>query len=83
MATPNKTEIKEIEDLEKQFNRKLTKTNRVLRQIILKKGKRKRVIKDSTVFHFEFPDRTVIEIDGKLLTGRPENRLKKRIRRLW
>ena len=39
MAIPNKTEIKEIEDLKKQFNRRLTKTNRVLRQIILKKGK--------------------------------------------
>jgi len=50
---------------------------------ILKKGKRKIVMKDSTVFHFKFPDGTVIEIDGKLLTGRPENRLKKRIRRLW
>jgi ribonuclease P protein subunit POP4 len=50
---------------------------------ILHEGKRKKVIKDSAVFHFKFSDGTVVEIDGKLLAGRPEDRLKKRIRRLW
>jgi ribonuclease P protein subunit POP4 len=50
---------------------------------ILHEGKRKRVVKDSAVFHFRFSDGTVVEIDGKLLVGRPEDRLKKRIRRLW
>jgi ribonuclease P protein subunit POP4 len=40
-------------------------------------------VKDSSVFHFKFPDGTVVEIDGKLLVGRPEDRLKKRVRRLW
>lgn len=51
--------------------------------VILHKGERKRIIKDSAVFHFRFSDGTIVEIDGKLLVGRPENRLKKRIRRLW
>lgn len=50
---------------------------------ILHEGKRKKIIKDVAVFHFRFPDRTVVEIDGKLLVGRPEDRLKKRIKRLW
>jgi len=50
---------------------------------LLHEGKRKVIIKDSTVFHFSFPDGTVVEIDGKLLVGRPEDRLKKRLRRLW
>jgi ribonuclease P protein subunit POP4 len=50
---------------------------------ILHEGKRKKVIKESAVFHFKFSDGTVVEIDGKLLAGRPEDRLKKRIRRLW
>ena len=50
---------------------------------ILHEGKRKKVIKESAVFHFNFSDGTVVEIDGKLLAGRPEDRLKKRIRRLW
>ena len=51
--------------------------------VILHKGERKRIIKDSAVFNFRFSDGTIVEIDGKLLTGRPENRLKKRVRRLW
>lgn len=50
---------------------------------LLHEGKGRTIIKDSTVFHFSFPDGTVVEIDGKLLVGRPEDRLKKRLRRLW
>lgn len=50
---------------------------------ILHNGKRKMIIKETSIFHFKFPDGTVVEIDGKLLVGRPEDRLKKRIRRLW
>lgn len=50
---------------------------------ILCKGKRKTIVKDSSVFRFEFSDRTVVEINGRLLAGRPENRLKKTIKRLW
>lgn len=48
-----------------------------------REGKRKIIIKDSAVFHFSFSDETVVEIDGKLLVGRPEDRLKKHLRRLW
>jgi ribonuclease P protein subunit POP4 len=51
--------------------------------VILHKGERKKIIKDLAVFHFKFSDGTVVEIDGKLLVRRPEDRLKKRIRRLW
>jgi ribonuclease P protein subunit POP4 len=51
--------------------------------VILREGKRKRILKESGVFHFKFPDGTIIEIDGKILAGRPEDRLKKRIKRLW
>jgi len=50
---------------------------------ILHAGKEKSVIKDSAVFHFKFSDGTIVEIDGKLLVGRPEDRLKKSIKRLW
>ena len=45
--------------------------------------KEKSVVKDTSIFHFTLPDGTVLEIDGKLLVGRPEDRVKKRIRRLW
>jgi ribonuclease P protein subunit POP4 len=50
---------------------------------LLKEGKRKIVPKNSSIFHFKFHDGTVVEIDGKLLEGRPEDRLKKNVRRLW
>ncbi|MGD6809416.1 MAG: ribonuclease P protein component 1 [Candidatus Bathyarchaeia archaeon] len=43
----------------------------------------KSIVKESTVFNFTFNDGTIVEIDGKLLVGRPEDRLKKSIKRLW
>ena len=50
---------------------------------ILYAGKAKNIVKDSAVFNFKFSDGTVVEIDGKLLVGRPEDRLKKSVKRLW
>lgn len=50
---------------------------------ILHDGRAKTIIKNTNVFHFKFHDDTVVEIDGKILVGRPEDRLKKTIRRLW
>jgi len=46
-------------------------------------SERKVVIKDTAVFDFTLSSGTVVEIDGKVMTGRPEDRLKKRIRRAW
>lgn len=51
--------------------------------IIQHENRRKVVAKSVVVFHFTFPDGTVIEIDGKAIVGRPENRIKKRIKRRW
>ncbi len=50
---------------------------------ILHKDKRRVVIKNTSVFDFVMPDGTVVEIDGKVIMGRPEDRIKKRPRRLW
>ena len=50
---------------------------------ILHKGKTKSVMKNSAVFNFKFSDGTIVEINGKLLVGRPEDRLKKTVKRLW
>jgi ribonuclease P protein subunit POP4 len=50
---------------------------------ILQKTKCKIVAKQSSVFCFKFSDGTVVEIDGRILVGRPEDRLKKSIRRFW
>jgi ribonuclease P protein subunit POP4 len=49
----------------------------------LHKGKIKSVVKKLAVFNFKFSDGTIVEIDGKLLVGRPEDRLKKTVKRLW
>lgn len=46
-------------------------------------SERKVVIKDTAVFDFILSNGTVVEIDGKVMMGRPEDRLKKRIRRVW
>ena len=51
--------------------------------ILQQQGKMKSVVKDQAVFQFQFSDGTVVEIDGKLLVGKPENRLKKTVKRLW
>ncbi|MGA3059028.1 MAG: ribonuclease P protein subunit [Candidatus Bathyarchaeia archaeon] len=49
----------------------------------LREGQAKSVIKELAVFNFRFDDGTVVEIEGKLLVGRSEDRLKKTIKRLW
>ncbi len=48
-----------------------------------REGTKKCVVKEQAVFQFRFSNGTVIEIDGKLLVGRPEDRLKKQVKRLW
>ena len=50
---------------------------------ILQDDNRKVVAKDTSVFDFVMPDGTVVEIDGKVLIGRSEDRIKRRPRRLW
>jgi ribonuclease P protein subunit POP4 len=47
------------------------------------RGERKAVPKGSSTFSFKFPDGTIVEIEGRILVGRPEDRVKKRVRRLW
>ena len=48
-----------------------------------KAGQTKQIVKDQAIFQFQFSDGTVVEIDGKLLVGKPEDRLKKQVKRLW
>jgi len=51
--------------------------------VLMQDGKERRVIKETSVFHFMYPDGTIVEIDGKILVNRPEDRIKKPIRRRW
>ena len=50
---------------------------------ILRDNKKRVIVKETSVFDFVLPDGTVVEMDGKVIMGRPEDRLKKRPRRLW
>ena len=50
---------------------------------IFHNGEKKVVIKNTAVFDFVMTDGTVVEMDGKVIMGRPEDRIKKRPRRLW
>jgi ribonuclease P protein subunit POP4 len=51
--------------------------------IIRHKNEDKVIVKNVSVFHFNFLDGTIIEIDGNVIIGRPEDRLKKLVRRRW
>ena len=50
---------------------------------IIQADRAKRIIKENAVFRFTYSDGTIVQIVGKILTGRPEDRLKKTIKRLW
>jgi ribonuclease P protein subunit POP4 len=50
---------------------------------ILRGNERKVIVKDTAVFNFVMLDGTIVQIDGKVIVGRPEDRIKKRTRRLW
>ena len=41
-------------------------------------GKEKKLVKSNCVFVFTLPDRRKVEVDGKVIVGRPEDRIKKK-----
>lgn len=41
-------------------------------------GKEKRVVKSECTFVFTLPDKKKIEVDGKVIVSRPEDRIKKK-----
>ena len=51
--------------------------------VILTDSKKRVIIKDTSVFIFMLPYGKKVQINGKVVIGRPEDRIKKRPRRLW
>lgn len=47
-------------------------------KIETKNGKEKIIPKKNTIFIFTLPNRLRVEVDGKVLIGRPEDRIKKK-----
>lgn len=51
--------------------------------VIRHENQDKVIVKNVAVFHFTTPDGTIVEVDGNVITGRPEDRVKKQLRRRW
>lgn len=51
--------------------------------VITHGNKNKTIAKNTTVFHFTMSNGTTVEINGKTIVGRPEDRIKKKLRRRW
>ena len=51
--------------------------------VLLHDGETKTIIKSEAVFHFTLRDGTIVEVNGKTIIGRPENRIKRRDWRSW
>ena len=41
------------------------------------------VPKGVATFHFHLPDGNIVEIEGKIIIARPEDRIKKKFRKYW
>ena len=50
--------------------------------LISKGGKLKRIAKQDALFRFRLPG-GVVDVAGRALVGRPEDRVKRRLRRRW
>ena len=51
--------------------------------VIRQRHEDKVIVKEAAVFQFTLPHGTVIEVEGKVILGRPEDRMKKRLKRRW
>jgi ribonuclease P protein subunit POP4 len=41
------------------------------------------VVKNTSAFRFTTADGTIVEVDGNIIAGRPEDRVKKHLKRRW
>lgn len=58
--------------------------NETRNTIVITHGNRnKTIVKNTAVFHFTMPNGTIVKINGKAIVGRPEDRIKKKLRRRW
>lgn len=51
--------------------------------VIRQKNQDKIIVKATAVFHFTLDDGTIVEVEGNIIVGRPEDRMKKRLERRW
>lgn len=41
------------------------------------------IVKNTSIFDFMIADGTIVEVDGTIIIGRPEDRVKKNLKRRW
>ncbi len=41
------------------------------------------ITKNTVILHLSTADGTIVEVDGSIMSGRPEDRLKKHLKRRW
>lgn len=46
-----------------------------------REGREKIIPKETATFHFKLPDGSTVEIEGKIIVSRPEDRIKKRFKK--
>ncbi|BDH79751.1 MAG TPA: ribonuclease P protein component 1 [Methanothermobacter sp.] len=51
-------------------------------KIELKDGKEIIIPKNVAIFHFKLPNGQIVEIDGRIIVGRPEERIKKKFKKI-
>ncbi len=52
--------------------------------ILIETDKTEKIVpKGVATFHFYLPDGNVVEIEGKIIIARPEDRIKKKFRKFW
>lgn len=69
-------------DLEGLSGRVVNETKKTL-TIEDGEGNEKIIPKGSSTFHFTLPEGITVEIEGKIIISRPEDRIKKRFRKYW
>ncbi len=69
-------------DLEGITGRVVNETKKTL-TIDVGEGNEKIIPKGSSTFHFKLPEGITVEIEGKTIVSRPEDRIKKRFRKYW
>ncbi len=73
--------IKSSDPTLKKLSGKVTDETYNTLKIETKDGREKTVIKENCIFIFTLPDKTKVQVDGKLLVSRPEDRIKKKFPR--
>jgi len=63
------------------FGKVIDETRNTL--VIRQNEENKAIIKETAVFHFTLPNGTMVEIEGTAISGRPEDRVKRKPKRRW